>query len=358
MMFGRAKKDGTPHEQTAPHEANPLPLGPDRAKRVKIRLIRYNQKDLEEKEPKTIEECFRRFDREMVTWINIDGLLEENTIEKVTAHFDIHPLVLEDMLNADQRPKTDDYGNYLFMVLKALGYDKKAGEFVAEQISLVLGSDYVLSLRERESDGFDTVMELLRKSKGHIRQAGSDHLAYALIDAVVNSYFGFFEKIGEKIEDVEEELVVEPTPKTLQDIHKLKRRFASLRKSVRPLREVVAGLEQVDSSRITQSTQMYLRDVYDHIVQALETIEDYRDTISGMLDIYLSSVGNKLNEVMKVLTIIATLFIPITFLIGVFGMNFKEIPVLGLPFPFPGSLVLMAGVAAVVLLYFRKKGWL
>ena len=326
--------------------------------RTRIRLIRYNQKELEEREPQTIEECFSPPEQGLVRWINIDGLHEASIIEQMTTHFDIHPLVLEDMLNTDQRPKTDDYGNYLFTVLKALHYDQEEGEFVTEQISLVLGPDYVLSLRERDSGSFDAVIERLRKPKSHIRQGGPDYLAYALIDAIVDSYFGLFERIGEEVEDVEDELISQPTPGTLQHIHKLKRSMISLRKSVWPLREVVANLEKVDSSRITKSTQIYLRDVYDHTVQVLETIEGYRDTISGMLDIYLSSVSNKLNEVMKVLTIIATIFIPVTFLTGVFGMNFKHMSVLDLPFAFPGSLVLMAGVAAVLLIYFRKKGWI
>ncbi len=328
------------------------------AGRTRIRLIRYNQEIFEEKEVKTIEECFAPGDPGMVIWINIDGLQEAEVIEKIVAHYNIHPLVLEDMLNTEQRPKTDDYGGYLFTVMKSLRYDQKAGEFAAEQISLVLGPDYVLSLREEESDNFNSVLERLRKSKGRIRQAGADYLAYALMDSIVDNYFGLFEEMGEKIEDLEEELITDPSPRTLQEIHKLKRTLISLRKSVWPLREVIVNLEKVDSSRITQSTQVYLRDVYDHTVQVLETLEGYRDMISGMLDIYLSSVSNRLNEVMKVLTIIATIFIPITFLTGVFGMNFKDMRVLELPHAFLGSLILMACMAASLLLFFKKKGWL
>jgi magnesium transporter len=326
--------------------------------RTKIRLIRYNQEDLEQKEPNTIEECFMDADRWKVTWINIDGLQDEGVIEKAVAHLNIHPLVLEDMLNTEQRPKTDDYGDYLFTVIKSLRYDKNAGQFTAEQISLVLGHNYVLSLREEESDNFNSVLERLRKSKGRIRQAGSDYLVYALMDAIVDNYFVLFEDMGEKVEDLEEELITDPKPVTLQEIHRLKRTLISLRRSVWPLREVIASLEKVDSSRITHSTQIYLRDVYDHTVQVLETLEGYHDMIGGMFDIYLSSVSNKLNEVMKVLTIIATIFIPITFLTGVFGMNFKEMSVLSLPFAFPGSLILMACVAASLLIYFKRKGWL
>jgi magnesium transporter len=325
--------------------------------KTRIHLTLYNQEKFEEKEPTNIEECFLPSGEGIVTWINIDGLQDADVIEKIVTHYNIHPLVLEDMLNTDQRPKTDDYGDYLFTVMKSLRYDRKAGESAAEQISLVLGPDYVLSLREEESDNFNSVLEQIRKAKGQIRQGGADYLAYALMDSIVDNYFVLFEEMGEKVEDLEEELITDPRPATLQEIHKLKRTLISLRKSVWPLREVIANLEKVDSSRITHTTQIYLRDVYDHTVQVLETLEGYRDMISGMLDIYLSSVSNRLNEVMKVLTIIATLFIPITFLTGVFGMNFKDMTVLSLPFAFPGSLILMACVAASLLIYFKRKGW-
>ncbi|MEJ2724170.1 MAG: magnesium/cobalt transporter CorA [Deltaproteobacteria bacterium] len=322
---------------------------------VRISLIRYNENDLEEKEVKTIEECFLPADPRLVTWINIDGVEDPAVIEKIAIHFDIHRLVLEDMLNTDQRPKTDDYADYLFIVLKSLRYDEKEGKVNGEQVSLVFGPNYVLSLRERESDSFNPVKDRLKNPKSLMRQSGSDYLAYALMDAIVDNYFVMFEKIGEEIEDLEEELIAEPTVKILENIHDLKRTLIFLRKSVWPVREVIANLEKLDPPRITRSTQIYLRDVYDHTVRVLETIEGYHDLISGMLDIYLSSVSNRLNEVMKVLTIIATIFIPITFLTGVFGMNFRNMGVLDLPFAFPGSLILMACVAGFLLIYFRKK---
>ena len=356
-MFSRPRKSMSPHERVGLPPGSLIPVGVRSTEPVKIRVIRYNQKDFEEKEAAAIEECLRPQDRKLITWINVDGLQDTDIVEKIGTHFDIHPLVLEDMLNTEQRPKTDDYDDYVFTVLKSLRYDENEDEFTAAQISLVLGPHYVLSLCQEEIRNFNPVLERLKKLRSPLRQAGPDYLAYALMDAIVDNYFILFDKIGEKIEDLEEELIVEPTSDTLQGIHKLKRALISLRKSVWPLREVIANLEKIDSSMITRSTQLYLRDVYDHTVQVLETIEGYRDMVSGMLDIYLSSVSNKLNEVMKVLTIIATIFIPITFLTGVFGMNFKDMPVLDLPFAFPGSLILMGCVAVFLLLYFRKKNW-
>jgi magnesium transporter len=357
-MHRQSGKTMNPHDRVGLPPGSLIPVGVHRTEPVKIRLIRYNQKDFEEKEATAIEECLLPEDPRLITWISIDGLQDANIVEQIGAHFHIHPLVLEDMLNTEQRPKTDDYDGYVFTVLKSLRYDETEDEFVTDQINLVLGPHYVLSLCQEEDGNFDPVLERLKKPRSPLRQAGPDYLAYALMDAVVDNYFVLFEKIGEKIEDLEEELVAEPNAATLQGIHKLKRTLISLRRSVWPLREVIANLEKIDSTRITRTTQLYLRDVYDHTVQVLETIEGYRDMVSGMLDIYLSSVSNKLNEVMKVLTIIATIFIPITFLTGVFGMNFKDMPVLDLPFAFPGSLILMACVAIFLLIYFRKKNWL
>ena len=357
-MPRRGRKTMIFHSQLGPPSGHLVSAGEERADPVKIGLIRYNQNQFEEKEAKTVEECFLPADSRLVTWINIDGLEDPAVIEKIATHFDIHPLVLEDMLNTDQRPKTDDYGDYLFIVLKSLRYDERKGKVTDEQISLVFGPDYVLSLRERESDSFNPVEARLKKPRSLMRQVGSDYLAYALMDAIVDNYFVLFEKIGKEIEDLEEELIAEPTVETLENIHDLKRTLIFLRKSVWPVREVIANLEKLDPSRITRSTQIYLRDVYDHSVRVLETIEGYHDLISGMPDIYLSSVSNRLNEVMKVLTIIATIFIPITFITGVFGMNFKDMTVLDLPFAFPGSLILMACVVGFLLIYFRRKRWI
>ena len=333
-------------------------VGKKKPREVRITRIRYNPEGLEEKAIEAIEDCFPLNAQDSVLWINIDGLYDVEIIAKVGDYLGIHPLVLEDILNTEQRPKIEDFSDYLFIVLKTLYHDEKESEIIAEQISLIVGSDYVISFREKESDIFNGVKERLKKSRGRLRQGGPDYLAYTLLDAIVDNYFVTFEKVGEEIEYLEEKLISNPTPPILQVIHKLKRTLISLRRSVWPLREVVGRLERGDSSLIKESTDAYFRDVYDHTVRVLETIESYHDMIAGMLDIYLSGVSNRLNEVMKVLTIIATIFIPLTFLTGVFGMNFTYMPILKVHFGFYGLLILMLLIVVFMAACFRKKGWL
>ena len=297
-------------------------------------------------------------DKPTVTWINIDGLQEVGIIEKIGAHFGIHPLVLEDILHTGQRPKAEDLGDYLFVVLRMLYYDEREDVMISEQVSLLLGPNYVISFQERGGDVFNPIRERIRNSKGHIRKGGADYLAYALLDAIVDHYFVILEKLGEKIESLEEELVTNPTPETLQTIHTLKRELIFLRKSVWPLREVISGLEREASPLITEPTGIYLRDVYDHTIQVIDTIETYRDMVSGMLDIYLSSVSNRMNEVMKVLTIIATIFIPLTFIAGIYGMNFKYMPELEWHWGYFLVLLVMTIIIAFMVFHFKRKKWL
>jgi len=244
-----------------------------------------------------------------VTWINIDGLHEVDVIEKIGKNFGLHPLVMEDILHTDQRPKMEDFEKYIFIIAKMLSYDEEDHRLQAEQFSLILGPHFIISFQEREGDVFEPVRERLRKGKGRLRKRPPDYLAYALIDAIVDHYFVVLEKIGERVETLEDELMTDPTPETLETIHHLKRELIFLRKSVWPLRELIAGLERGESSLFEQGTTVYLRDVYDHTIQVIDTVETLRDMASGMLDVYLSSVSNKMNEVMKVLTIIATIFI-------------------------------------------------
>jgi len=293
-----------------------------------------------------------------VTWINIDGLQEVGVVEKIGTHFGVHPLILEDILHTGQRPKAEDLGDYLFIVLKMIYHDENEDEIMGEQVSLILGQNYVISFQEREGDIFNPIRERIRNGKGRIRKAGADYLAYALIDAIVDHYFVILEKLGEKIESLEEELVTNPIPETLQMIHTLKRNLIFLRKSVWPLREVISGLERGESPLITEPTGIYLRDVYDHTIQVIDTIETFRDMVSGMLDIYLSSLSNRMNEVMKVLTIIATIFIPLTFIVGIYGMNFKFMPELEWHWGYPTALIIMLLLVGFMLLYFRRKKWL
>jgi len=334
-------------------------VGKKKIEKARIRIIDYDESQLQEKEAKTIEECFPFKEKPTVTWINIDGLHEVDIIEKIGKHFDVHPLVLEDIVNTGQRPKMEDFDNYLFLVLKMLYWDEDKSEVIAEQLSLILGSNFVISFQERVGDVFEPVRERIRGAKGRIRKMGADYLAYALVDAVVDRYFIILEKLGEKIEVMEEELVAHPSPETLQTIHTLKRELIFLRKSVWPLRELISGLERGESDLIQKSTHIFLRDVYDHTIQVIDTIETFRDMVSGMLDIYLSSVSNKMNEVMKVLTIIATIFIPLTFVAGIYGMNFEFMPELKWHWFYPEVFwIAMAIIAGLMLLYFRRKRWL
>jgi magnesium transporter len=266
--------------------------------------------------------------------------------------------VLEDILNSDQRPKIDDYEQYLFIILKTLHHEEGTHEVVTKQISMILGDNYVISLHENDVDIFDLVRKRLKAGTGRIRKAKADYLAYALIDLVVDNYFLVLEQLGEVVENLEEELVNSPTPATLNKIYHLKRDTIQIRRAVWPLREVLAKLTRSDSPLINEQTDLYIRDVYDHITIIMDSIETYRDILSGILDIYLSSVSNRLNEVMKVLTIIATIFIPLTFIAGVYGMNFEVMPELKWPWGYYACLSGMALLASMMLLFFKKKGWL
>jgi len=334
-------------------------VGKKKIEKARIRIIDYDESQLNEKEAKKIEECFPFKEKPTVTWINIDGLHQVDIIEKIGKHFDVHPLVLEDIVNTGQRPKMEDLDNYIFVVLKMLYYDEEKSEVTAEQLSLILGSNFVISFQERVGDVFNPIRERIRNAKGRIRRMGADYLAYCLVDAVVDNYFAILEKFGENIESMEEELVAHPTPETLQTIHNLKREMIFLRKSVWPLRELISGLERGESDLIQKSTHIFLRDVYDHTIQVIDTIETFRDMVSGMLDIYLSSVSNKMNEVMKVLTIIATIFIPLTFVAGIYGMNFEFMPELKWHWFYPEVFwAAIAVIAGVMVFYFKRKRWL
>lgn len=333
-------------------------VGEKKDEKVKIKIIDYNQTNIEEKEVDSIEACLPFHAKDSVTWINITGIHEIAIIEILGKHFNLHPLLLEDIVNTEQRPKMDDYDDYLFIVLKMLYGDKNNNGIRHEQVSLILGSGLVISLQEFEEDVFDPVRERIRKGKGRIRAQGADYLAYALIDSIVDHYFHLFENFGEQIELLQEQVITEPRPKTLQQIQSLKREMIFIRKSVWPLREMVNALVRGESDRITEDVMIYLRDVYDHTIQVIDTIETYRDMLSSMLDIYLSSVSNRMNEVMKVLTIIATIFIPLTFLAGLYGMNFKYMPELEIKWAYPALLLFMILIFALMIFYFKKKKWL
>jgi magnesium transporter len=352
LMKKRSRKAGLP-------PGSLVHIGETITGEVKIAVIDYQGTHFEEKQIKTVEECFPLKETATVTWINIEGLHQVEVIKQLGDHFGLHPLVQEDILNTDQRPKMEDYDDYLYLVAKMLSHDEKKNGLVIEQISIILGPNFVLSFQEGiEGDVFNATRDRIRNSKGRIRNLGADFLAYTLLDSIVDNYFLILERMGETIEFLEEELVESPTRRTLHAIHALKRQMIFLRKSVWPLREVVNSLERGDSPLVSDTTRPYFRDVYDHTIHVIDTIETFRDMISGMLDIYLSSVSHRLNEVMKVLTIIATLFMPITFIASIYGMNFEFMPEIHWRWGYTVTLGIMAVVAIAMLIYFRKKKWL
>ena len=334
-------------------------IGEQRAGASKITVISYDDTQFHEEELKTVEECFPYKDKPSMTWINIDGIHQKEILEKLSGYFGFHPLVMEDIMNTDQRPKMEDYTDYLYIVLKMLYYNDEDNKISTEQVSLIVAPHIVISFQEGlEGDVFGPLREHLRNDKGRVRKMGSDYLAYSMIDAVVDSYFMIIEKLGEKIELIEEELISDPGTKTLHEIHYLKREMIFLRKAVWPLREVVGQMMRGESPLIHDGMKIYLRDVYDHTIQIIDTIETLRDMVTGMLDIYLSSVSNRLNAVMKVLTIIATIFIPLTFIVGVYGMNFKYMPELEWRFGYPVLWLIMIVIGVSMLIFFKKRNWL
>ena len=333
--------------------------GEKKLDKVKIRVIDYNEDKFEEKEAKNIEECFDYKNSNSISWINIDGLHEVGIIEKIGKHYNIHSLVLEDILNVGQRPKIEDHDDYLYIVFKMFSIGEGTSEVKNEQISLLMIKNTVITFQENIGDIFEPVRDRLRAAKGRIRKSGADYLTYALIDIVVDNYFIVLEKLGEIIEDLEDELVSSPKPEDLQLIHKLRREMILLRKSVWPMREVLSAMYRGESELINESTEIFLRDVYDHTIQVIDTIESYRDMITGMLDTYLSSLSFRMNEVMKVLTIIATIFIPLTFVAGVYGMNFHHMPELDWGWFYPvGFWIFSLVIVLGMLYYFKRKHWL
>jgi magnesium transporter len=333
-------------------------IGEKIAEKTKFTLINYDREQLQEKEFAAIDESFSYKDTPPVTWINIDGLHEIDIIEKIGHHFDIHPLTLEDIVNTGQRPKAEDYDDYVFIVFKMLFYDDAKMHITSEQVSIILGAHYLISFQEKEGDVFNFVRERIRKAKGRIRKSGPDYLTYALIDATVDHYFFIIEKVGEKLEQIEEELLENPNPQTLQSIHSLKREMIYFRKQVWPIRELLNHLMHEESQLIREANHIFFRDIYDHTIQVIDAIESMRDILTGMQDLYLSTLSNKMNEVMKVLTIMATIFIPLTFIAGIYGMNFKFMPELEWKWSYPVLWGVLVAIFVGMLLWFRRKRWL
>ncbi len=347
----RSKKSGLPSETL-------LYTGEKKDEKIRIHVIDYDEANFTEQELTEVAACVPYKNKPTVTWINLDGVHNVPVLEKLGDCFGLHKLVMEDIVNTDQRPKIEDYEDYLFIVLKMLSIGE-SGDIVTEQLSIIVGDNFVLSFQEGiEGDVFNLIRDRMRNGKGRIRKMGADYLAYALLDAVVDNYFVVLEKFGEKIELLETELIENPSQKTVQRIYQLKRELIFLHNAVWPLREVVSGMRKQESPLIRESTSPYLRDVYDHVIHVIDSVDIYREMISSMLDMYLSSVSNRLNEVMKVLTVISLIFMPITFIAGVYGMNFKHMPELEWRYGYPLAWLVMAGIGAGMFFYFKRKKWL
>jgi magnesium transporter len=347
----RTRKTGLP-SGTLIYTGDRLPA------RTAIHVVDYDEQQFTETSPPSVEACFPYRDKPTVTWINVDGVHDAAVLERFGECFGLHRLVTEDIMSVDQRPKAEDHDDYLYLVLKMLTSDKSGG-IVTEQLSLVLGQSYLLSFQEGiEGDVFTPIRERIRTGKGRVRRAGADYLAYSLIDAVVDNYFVILEKLGERIEEVETELVEDPTQRTAHRLYQLKRELLFLHNAVWPLREIVNTLAKHESRLIREATVPYLRDVYDHVVHLIDSVDIYREMISSMLDMYLSSVSYRLNEVMKVLTVIATVFMPLTFIVGLYGMNFRHMPELEWRFGYPAVLALMLILAGCMVYYFKRKKWM
>ncbi|MGB3421121.1 MAG: magnesium/cobalt transporter CorA [Dolichospermum sp.] len=330
-----------------------------------IFLIDYNQTDLIRKQISYPEECINYLDTESVSWVDVQGLGNKDILHRLGQSFDLHPLVLEDIVNMVERPKIEDYEDQLVIIAHMVVPNNNNGSFYSEQVSLVLGKYYVLTVQEEpEHDCFDGVRMRIDKGKGIIRRQGSDYLAYSLLDAIIDGFFPVLELYGERIDDLEEEVIVNPNQKTLQKIYQVRRELLQLRRAIWPQRDAINSLIRDGSELISDDVRIYLRDCYDHAVQVMDIVETYRELVAGLMDVYLSAISNKMNEIMKLLTVVSSIFIPLTFIAGVYGMNFNteksphNMPELNWYWGYPLCLGAMALVAISLLYFFWRRGWL
>ncbi len=350
-LYRQIKKAGFPREVLTPTLERKFKV-------VKISVMDWTADFFQEKEAQTIEECFPLRGKEGVTWINIDGC-DEDVIQKIDTHLGIHPLVLEDIIDTHQRPKAEDHGDHVFLVLRMIYFNGDGSDIFSEQVSLLWGENFVISFQEQERPGdvFDGVRERLRSAKGRIRKEGADYLAYSLIDEIADYYFVILERLGDRIDSLEAELMSGIRREMPVEIHRLKKNMIFLHRQMWPLRDVINSLLRDEPRLVTKTTQIYLRDVYGHTTQINDTIDAFRESLSAMHDVYLSSVSNRMNEVMKVLTMFSALFIPLTFLAGIYGMNFEYMPELKWRYGYFVLLSFMAVLSVFMLIYFKRKKW-
>ncbi|MBN4006669.1 magnesium/cobalt transporter CorA [Nostoc sp. LPT] len=330
-----------------------------------IFLIDYNQTNFIRKQIETPEECVPYLEAESISWVDVQGLGSQDILQRLGKVFKLHPLVLEDVVNVPERPKTEDYEDQLLFIARMVVPKERTCGFYSEQVSLILGKNYLLTVQEEpEHDCFEGVRSRIEKNKGLIRKQGADYLAYALLDAIIDGFFPVLELYGERIEELEEEVIVRPTPQTLQNIYQIRRELLQLRRAIWPQRDAINSLIRDDPDLICEEVRIYLRDCYDHTVQVMDMVETYRELASGLMDVYLSAVSNKMNEIMKVLTIVSTIFIPLTFIAGIYGMNFNtekspyNMPELNWYWGYPLCWAVMLAIAFSLLFFFWRRGWL
>lgn len=333
-------------------------LKPSISKKIRLAIIEYTEDMFIEKDHASIEECLKHMDSPSMTWIQVYGITDPAMVASIGKHFNLHSLMLEDIVTTGQRSKLDVYQDQVFMVVRLLQYDLSKKEVKDEQVSIVFGPNYLISFLEHDEDIFTAVKDRLRQGHNRMRKQGSDYLAYSLLDTIVDYYFVVLEKVDTDLDRLEEDLESDPPPDTLKRIQHSKRDMIILRKAVWPIRDVINRFLKLDSSLVSPTTQLYLRDVYDHTIQTIDIIESFRDVVSGMFDIYLSSINIRTNEIMKVLTIMTTIFVPLTFVTGLYGMNFEFMPELHHPWGYPFALLIMTCIACGMLYYFHRKKWI
>jgi magnesium transporter len=333
-------------------------VGDEKTTDIHFSVIDYTPDGLEEARYTTVEDILPYRDSPTSTWINVTGVHDAAIVRTIGEHFGLHPLIQEDIAHTGQRPKLEGYDDHVYVISKMLYHDETNDHLRAEQVSFVLGGSYLLSFQEDPGDVFDPVRKRLREGRGRIRTAGTDYLTYALLDVIVDHYFVILEEMGSRTEEVEEEVLEDPQPETQERINDLRRDLIFMRRMTWPVRELLSQLERLDSPLWSEDTRPFVRDTYDHAVQVLDLVESLRDVVGGLTDLYMTSLSNRMNEIMKVLTIMGTIFIPLTFIAGIYGMNFEYMPELTVWYGYPVAMGVMFAVAAVLLIYFRTKDWI
>jgi magnesium transporter len=339
---------GHPDEEIEPYLAS--------GNKIILELIQYNEQEFAKYDDLKCDDLLSRLKDNQVNWINLDGLEDRSILKKLAKHFDISPLLLED-ITSESQPKVEEFDGYLFVTMKML-YRIDVGKIIYEQMSFVLGKDYLITFQEKEGDSFGPFRERIRLSLGQVRKKKADYLLYRLIDIIVDNYYTILDNIGQRIESTEDEVYNRPTEKEFEKIQKIKKELIFLRKALYPLRDSVGKLTKGESEFLLDENSHYFQDVYDHIVQLISTLDTYRDLTTGLMDVHINTINTRMTEVMKVLAIFSAIFMPLTFIAGVYGMNFEKMPEIKWAYGYPFALALMAMVGYGLVRYFRYKKWM